>query len=335
MTATILYANVTNTSGIRNVAVTASHDASTSMATIEAINTTLTLGDLVTVDMGYSTNHQTVFTGYVKQIDRKTPDTVYSITCADVMTRAMDYFIASSDPENPLKYRNIKAEELIRQLMLLAGLSNFTASDSTFTFGVQNEFEVNMVPVFEYCRAISDNLTWAIWADDAGMVHFENRKPYPMSGSVSQPGWVNDPSPTFSFSDIISLDSAITTSEKNLRNRVVIYGSGAVHAEAFRDVSNLPAGFYKTSVLGAGDLIDDQTLAQTIADYNLDLFCRYTEQMRLTIVGDPSLRARMVVGSGTNDLGITGTWYVELCDHALSSNGYVTTLGLRRMPVAT
>lgn len=337
MTARKLYASVTNTSGIQTVAVTASQDTSTAMATIEAISTTLTLGDAVTIDMGYTDDHQTVFTGYVKQIDKRSPETVYSITCADVMTRAMEYFVAASDPNNVLKYSHIKAEDLIQDLMSKAGLNSFTSPyPSTFTFGISQAFEVNLVPVFDYCRAIADNLTWAIWADESGTIHFENRKPYPMEAGVDQPGWVaDDTSPSYTFYDTISVDVAITTSEKNLRNRVVVYGAGDVHAEAHRDVSVLPAGFYKTSVLGAGELVDDNTLAQNIADYNLDLFCRYTEQIRVTIVGDPSLRCRTVINANSAELGITGIWYVEMCDHSLSKGGYITSLGLRRMPVAS
>jgi hypothetical protein len=336
MTARRLYASVTGCSGIRNVAVTESHDASTAMCTIETENTTLTLGDSVSVNMGYSDDHQGLFTGYVKQIDKRSPETIYTITCADVMTRAMDYFIASDDPLAPLKFKGIKAEELIRQLMAKAGLTNYTSTDSSFTFGISKEFEVNLVPVFDYCRAIADNLTWSIWADSSGTVHFANRKPYPMTGSLQQPGWVNDTtSPSFSFNDVISVDMSITTSEKNLRNRVVVYGSGDIHATASRNVSALPNGFFKTSVLGAGEMVDDQSLAQSIADYNLDLFCRYTEQVRVTIIGDPSLRARTIIGSSATKVGISGNWYVEMCDHSLSSSGYVTSLGLRRMPVAT
>jgi len=338
MTAKRLYASVTNTSHIQSVAVTSSQDTSTSMATIEAETSSLTLGDYVTVDMGYTDNHEVVFTGYVKQIDKRTPESLYSITCADVMTRAMDYFIAASDPDNPQKFRNIRAEDFIEELMSQAGLNDFTCPiPSSFTFGVTREFEVNLVPVYEYCRAICDNLTWAIWADSTGTVHFENRKPYPMDAGVNQPGWPpagDTTTPDFTFTDVISLDMALTTSEKNLRNRVVVYGAGDIHAEASREVAELPADFYKTSVLGAGEMVDSQSLAQQIADYNLDLFCRYTEQIRVTLAGEPSLRCRDIVGASAERLGILGTWFVEMCDHSLSKAGYVTSLGLRRMPEA-
>jgi hypothetical protein len=338
MPAKVLFYTATNCLKIRSITITNSHDTSTAIATIDCITTTLTLGDQVEVDMGYTDNHQVIFRGYVKQIDHRAPENVYTITCSDVMTRAMDFFIASSNPLEPLSFGNITAEELIRQLMQKAGLDNFSCPvPSQFTFGVEQKFEVNLVAVFEYCRAIADNLTWALWADENEIIHFENRKPYVMTeaSTLHQPGYSDDPAPTFTVDDVLSLDMGITTSEKNLRNRIVVYGEGDIRAEAKKTVSALPAGFYKTSVLGAQGLIDTSNTAQKIADYNLELFCRYTEECRVTLVGQPSLRCRTVVGSNAATLGITGTWYVAACEHAISSGGYITGLGLRRMPKAT
>ncbi len=338
MTIKKLYANVTNTSGIKSVSINESHDNSSTIATIDASTTTLTLGDAVVIDMGYTDNHQTLFTGYVKQIERPNPTGDYSITCNDVLVRAMEYFIVSENPNSPLSYSNITAEELVRQLLLLAGLSSYTYDTTFFTFGVANPFEINLVMAYDYIKTICDLLTWSVWADSSGQVHFENRKPYPMVNVApenAQPGWAADAPTGFTMTDGISIEMGITTSEKNLRNKIVVYGSGGISAHAERSVSLLPAGFFKTSVLGATDLVTDQTTAQNIADYNLDLFCRYTEQVRVAMIGDPSLRARTVISASASLLGLTGDWYVNTCEHSLSSTGYTTALGLRRMVKAT
>jgi hypothetical protein len=333
-----IYMLATGCSEVRSINVTTSHDTSSSMATIDCVNTSLTLGDSISIEGGYEDDREVIFTGYVKQIDRKVPENVYSITCADAMTRAIDYFIASSNPMEPLKFRNISAENLISTLMSQAGLTNFYCpTPSNFTFGVQNEFEVNLVPVFEYCRAISDNLTWSIYAEPSGRIVFRNRKPYPMVDEYpenTQPGWSADPTPTLSFDDTVSIDMGVTTSEKNLRNRVVVYGNEGIYAEAKKEVAELPDNFYKTAVLGAPGLIDTTSLAQSIADYNLELFCRYTEQARVTMIGNPHYRCREVVTADADKLGLTGTWYIDMCEHNLSSAGYITSIGIRRMPKA-
>lgn len=336
MAAKRLYCTITNSSGIISVVVAESHDGSSANATFEVTTTSLDIGDLVEIDLGYTDNHSQVFRGYVKQINRQVPNNTYSILASDVMIRAMDYFIAESNPEQPLKYSNISAESLIGSLMAKAGLTNYDGQTSYFTFGVQKEFEINLVPVFEYCRAIADNLTWTIWADSNGQIHFRNRKPYVMVNEYpenTQPGWQADSNTTgYVLYDYLSLDQDVSTSEKNLRNRVVVYGSESLHAEASRSVSMLPPGFYKTAVLSnSAGMIDTTELAQKIADYNLDLFCRYTEEFRVTVLGDPILRARTCIDTDLTRLGISGLWYVANCEHVLNSGGYTCALSLRRM----
>jgi len=334
MAARKLYATITNCSGIKSVSVNSSHDNSSTVANFEVVSTSLTLGDAVTVDMGYTDDHQVIFTGYVKQIEHQVPENTYTILCNDVMVRAMEYFIASDSPASPLKYQNKTAESLVGDLMAKAGLTNYTYDVTLFTFGVTKEFEVNLVMVFDYCNAIADLLTWSLWADSVGTVHFENRKPYPMVNEYPenvQPGWQVDTVEALTIIDTMCLEISDTTSEKNLRNKVVVYGTGEIAANASRVVSLLPAGFYKTAVLGATEIVDDQATAQNIADYNLDMFCRYTQQVRATLVGNPSLRARKVHHVASTKLGVDANFYVSQCEHSLSSSGYTTSLGLRRM----
>lgn len=325
-----LYYTATGCSNILNISVSTSHEMSTATAIITTESTTLTLGDTVTIDIGYSDNHKEIFTGHVKQIERNVPEDVYSIMLNDVMIRAIDYFIASSSPANPLTFQNIAAESLVQQLMALPGLTNYTYDATYFTFGITSSFEINLVSVFDFCRMVADVLTWNLWADSAGQIHFENRKPYVMTGTSGQPGDVADTPTGYTVTDSTALEIGYDSSDKDLRNRIVVYGGSDMSAEASRSVSSLPAGFYKSAVLMLG-MVDEQGLLQTTADYNLDLLCRITETVNVVVLGDPDLSSRTVISCNTTKPALTGDWYVYGCEHRIGQTGYVCNLDLRRM----
>jgi hypothetical protein len=331
-----LYGSVTSTSDLLNIIVSSSHDSPVTTANIEARSTSLTLGDTVTVNLGYTDDHEQVFRGYVKQIVRKVPNNTYQITAYDELVRAQDYFIASSNPAEPFKRKNIAAEDLVRDLVALAGLTNYDHQDTSFVFGVQNEFEVNLVSVYDYVRTICDTITWNFWADQDGTINFKNRKPYVMMGDTGQPGDIADTPTGYTMyvgganSDVLDINH--TVSEKSLRNRVVVYGTEGVYAEAKAASSVLPDGFYKSAVLAMSQIIDTQGLAQDIANYNLDLLNRITQTISATILGNPSVYSRSVIEvDDAYSLSIDGNWYVFGRDHQWNSQGFVTNIDLRRM----
>ena len=327
-----LYASVTGISNIDTININTTHDSSTTTAVVSCGSHSLTIGDAVTIDMGYSTSHGVLFTGYVKQIDRQVPNDLWTIQLNDVMIQAIDYFVAATDPNAPLTYQNITAETLVGNLMALAGLTNYTYEATSFTFGVNDKFEINQVAVHDYCRTISDLLTWNLWADGSGQVHFENRKPYVMLGTSGQPGDTVADVPngiTITDSDILSISYMKDT--QKLRNRIVVYGNQGVFAEAKVSSPYLPVGFYKTAVLAAPGLIDTNAIAQTTADYNLVLLNRLTEAVSLEIVGNHNFAARTVTTLNSTKMGLsTGNWYVFACQHNHSSAGFITGLELRR-----
>ena len=88
-----LYISVTDTSNIISCTINDSHQAQTSTAFINAINTNLTLGDHVTIYMGYEGNYKKRFTGYVKAIEVKEPEKFYSITCANKIENSKKEFL--------------------------------------------------------------------------------------------------------------------------------------------------------------------------------------------------------------------------------------------------
>ena len=89
-----LYASATGLTNIFDVSVTENHGAATATAMITAKSTTLSLGDAIAVDIGYTTDHGVIFNGFVKQIERSVPDDVIVITASDELIKAVDFYVA-------------------------------------------------------------------------------------------------------------------------------------------------------------------------------------------------------------------------------------------------
>jgi len=159
-----LDARVTNTSNLLSINVTQSHDAACSITNFTCKDTTLDIGDAVDVELGFDGSTTKVFSGYVKQKEKSTPNGVYTLVAHDVMTRAVDYFIVSNNPETGYVYRNITAHNLIRTVLQMAGLSSFDFDNTYFTFGIETDVEVNLVSSYDYSRMIADIIAWKVWA---------------------------------------------------------------------------------------------------------------------------------------------------------------------------
>ena len=72
-------------------------------------------------------------------------------------------------------------------------------------------------------------------------------------------------------------------------------------------------------------------MADDSASYNLALYNRLTEAIRLDILGNPTIRARDTVNVEEWFTGITGNWFVYSCSHRMDeSGGYTTQLRLLR-----
>lgn len=339
MTDKTLYCTATGATNISSVTVSQAHESATAIATINCINFSGTLGDSITVNMGYSTNNGRTFRGYVKRVEKTSPEGVYTISANDALTRAVDYFIVSTNPEHGYTYRNITAEDLIATVLGMAGLSSFDFDTTYFTFGINNDVEVNLVSSYDYSRMISDIIAWMVWADSDGVIHLANRKPYPMFGDSGQPGDNPDSSiATITDSQILSFN--LSKNDKDLRNKIVIYGAENLYADAQQATSYdpisdsyeqvLPAGFYKAAVL-ASPLIDNQGFAQDAANYNLDMMNRVVYELNITVEGDHIYEARSCVTlDSTSYSTYNGLWYIFQCDHSLNSSGYQTNMVLRR-----
>lgn len=314
-----LYADITNTSGVISANITSTYTNATDVAIIKASSTSLGIGDAIAVDMGYSDNHAQLFTGYVKKIEREYPDNVYTITAYDVMTRAVDYFIASTNPDAPFKRSQIAAEDLIEQLLALAGLTNYQGDTTNFIYGYTVPVEVNLVGCYDFCKQLAELVAWHLYADQNGKVWFVDRKPYPVGGDSSS-GTITKPS---------VLNAVYTESDDDIRNRIVVYGANGIYAEAKASSPYLPAGFYKTAVMSAS-FIDRQWVADDAASYNLAKWNRLRSSLSLSILGNPNIASREIWTVATLPIVSSTDWFVYSLEHSLNSSGYITNMELRK-----
>lgn len=315
-----LYATATGLSNILSVQLVDSHVAQVANATIIAETSNVSIGDSITIALGYESSYNTLFTGYVKAVERKEPTRLYTISASNVLIRAMDYFIVASDPENTFTRQNIQAETLVGDILALAGITNYTSETTSFTFAIHTPLEVNITAAYDYAKFISSLLAWNLYGDKNGLVHFVDRKPYVMPGDSSL-GTIGDATLT---------EISYMVSEKDLRNRIVVYGAGDIKAEAKASSPYLPSGFYKSVLVAAPDVIDTQNMANISASYNLTAYNRLTKRLTLTVVGNSSYEARQVYTIDKSDLGATGDWYVYGITHDWSSTGYTTSLDMRQ-----
>lgn len=316
--ASTLTASASGCSNILSVVVSDSFVASTSTATIICVGTSKGIGDSISVSLGYTGNNQTVFSGYVKSVDRKEPERLYTITAANVLIRAVDYFLASTNPNNPFTRDHIKVEALVEDLMNEAGLSSFSGGNTGLTLGINTEVEVNLVSAYDYSKFLAGLVAWQLYADNSGTVNLKNIKPYSTGGGSAA---------TLNDSNITNIN--YSRSDRDLRNRVVVYGDEGVFAEAKSASPYLPGGFYKSTVIATPGVGLTNFYAQKAANFNLSLLNRLTKRISVSIIGDPGIECRDEVTVNKSDIGVTGNWRVYSIEHSWSNTGYITNMELR------
>lgn len=319
MTTKHLYATASPLTGIIGVTVQNSHAAATGQATIQCTGLGgASIGDSITVDLGYTTDHGDIFTGFIKEISYDVPSKVYTIACMDEMIRAVDFFVAPTNPEEASSWSNISAEDLVGNVMALAGLTNYDYDTTNFTFAVNGDKqEVKMVTVYDFCKGIADLLAYSLWYDD-GVVYFKDRKPYYTAGDILT-----------TITDDMILSGSYRTSVKDLRNRIVVWGSEGIYADADAAAAedSLPDGFYKT-VLFSHPMIDTVDSAQKAADYNLAKLNHLSRSITLSVLGEHIYKCRTNVHL-TSDYFPDQDLYLFSVNHSWSQAGYTCELDCR------
>lgn len=278
-----------------------------------------TLNDYITIDMGFDGSTGEIFQGFIDSIGSTRRPGVYEITGRDVLKRAIDHFIVTTDLENPWSRSNISAESLVRDLLAEAGITGYSGDTSNFTFGVQGPAEFQIVSSWDAVERICMIIAWRCYARD-GTVYFQNLQPEP-SGAATKNLRVGE------SGNITNIKYEFSTD--NLRNKIVVFGKEGIYAEASASSPYLPAGFYKTAIVSS-ELIDLQSMADDAADYNLALYNRLTEVASCDLIGMYDVRARDTINIREHFTGITGNWFVYSATHRLDQNGYTTQLHLTR-----
>jgi hypothetical protein len=328
-----LYQSINGVSGVESIDVSETHSGSCSNASVVCQSTTLSIGDSLVIDAGYTDNHGTIFSGFVKQISYSIPEKMYTIQGQDAMIRAVDYFIAADTPDSTFKRSDIAAEELVEQVLELAGITSYDYQATYYVCAVNGTTaEVSLVTAYDYCRSIADLIAWNLWADRTGTIQFRNRKPYVMTGTSGQPGDVADSPIAVGISDEPGnrnlLTITYTEDEGDLRNKIVVWGTEGVSYTASASSPYLPSGFYKT-ILFSNTIIGNSDAAQKTANYNLALYNHLTKQVSVSVVGDYRFEARKTVNLYEEVLGIDQQAYIYSARHNWSKEGYICSMELR------
>lgn len=313
-----LYASISGVTGVINIDLIEGFKSFSRTCNIECDSTTLALGDSISVDMGYADDHDVVFTGVVKKINKSRPNNTTKITCFDELIKTSDYFMVSEDPEVPFTRTNIDARDLVEDLLNEASVTSFVADPVTFIF---TEPEFNLVSVADAINQINGIIAWHIWCDEDGIVRYADRRPYVMEGD----------SPVFTFTTGSSgniVTNEYTRSEENLRNKVVVYGFEDIYAEASAVSPYLPAGFYKTAVV-ASPLITFSGQAQLSAEYNLELYNRLDRMVSCEALGNPHVHVNSIVTVTEAHTGVSGDWFIYNISHSLGEGGYTMKMVLK------
>lgn len=368
-----LYGHVTGgstLSEIESIVITNGYSQTSSVATIICGDVTgANLNGTISINIGYTDNHQNVFKGRIKQIVKNRPDGLATVVCKDTLIDAADFFIVSDNPDNPLTYDHITAQDLVGALLALAEITAYSASvPLTFTFGTEEPTKFNFISSMDAASGIAALLAWHIYADD-GTVYFTDVKPYFRTGTdknleYGSGGHTDDQishifcnDGSLTVADLVTygdpLQAGISTipisetiktidrtySDEKIRNRIVVFGNTSdIHAEASAGNANLPAGFLKTMVIST-TAIQTLDMAQKCADFNLTLLNRLTETMTLEVMGNSSIKPRDFcivsddfVGTRLLDTGNTKLrgWFVETINHTWGKDGFITKLTLVR-----
>jgi hypothetical protein len=318
-----LYHNVPSCTGVSSIRINESFGSTVSQAQIECYDTSLELGDAISFNMGYVSDNGKIFTGYVMGLERSLPGAKTTITCEDILCRAVDFYMASDNPDEPWHRHNIKTEDLIEALLNEAGITNYTHNiPLSVTWGINAKgVEFNLTSCWIAMKTVIDALAWHIYADRNGQVHLTDDHPYVEGGDTPSYSWNS------ANGDMLAVTYRSNTDD--LRNRVVVYGLNNLTASASAISPYLPIDYYKTAVI-ATIIIDSASVAQQTANLNLARFNRLTDSASIQVEGNWNIQPRQFCTAVDTYTGISGDWFISQVEHSMSDSGYTCALTLTR-----
>lgn len=322
--ARILYYDVRvggNPVNAMNIEVTEGHKQASARCSFEVTDITgIVVNQSITVDLGYNSAHGQIFVGSVDTITEARMPGTYTIEGRDVLKRAMEHFLVTTNIDHPWSRSNISAEGLVRDLLREAGITSYSGAATGFTFGTTHPAEFNLMSSWDAISQICNILAYNCYAEN-GVVYFQRVTPEP--GPVA--------SKTITVGNVGTLTHIEYTYDvSNLRNRVVVFGRSPIYAERHVASPYLPAGFYKTAIVSS-ELINTQSMADQSAQYNLNLYNRLTESMGVEFEGDHTVRCRDTVEVTEPFTEMAAErWFVFSATHRLHEGGYTTQLNLTK-----
>lgn len=269
------------------------------------------LGKTASISIGLnSATH--IFSGTIGEIGYTRLPGVSSVVVSNILDRAQKHYIVTSSLEEPWTRNNISAQDLVRDLLQLAGITNYVGWTSSFTFGVTSPVEFNLLSSLDAITQINNILATNIYAI-GDTVYWDQIQPVPGTSVKT-------------YSSFVSVNYTYGTTD--LRNKVVVFGKPPIYAEASAESPHLPPGFYQTAIVSS-ELINEQSMADQSVVYNLNLYNKLTEELRVEIEGDPTINVRDTVTIANTGIGADGDWFVYSVKHAFAET-FLTTLFLRR-----
>lgn len=304
-----------------SVEVSEGHKQVTARCSIETEDITgITLNDPITIDIGYDGSHGVIFVGYVDEIVETRMPGTYQIEGRDILKRAIEHYLVTTDIENPWSRKNIAAEDLVKDLLHEAGITSYVGDTSNFTFGVKCDAEFNLMSSWDAIRTICHIIAYNCYAEN-GVVYF--KRVFPVPAAIADHSFI-----VGNLGNLLMAEYVYNTD--NLRNRVVVFGRDGIYADKKADSPYLPAGFYKTAIV-SNELIDTQSMANRSATYNLNLYNRLTEAFRVEVEGNVSVRCRDTVAiTEPFTEQSADKWFVYTVSHRLDDDGYKMSLSLTR-----
>jgi len=277
----------------------------------------LSIGDSIEVSIGYDSSSGKIFEGYVQNITSERMPGYHTIEAEDIVIKAVEHLIVSTDLDNPFTRTNITAEDLVRDLLIEAGIVNYAGGVTGFTFATgEIPVEFQLTFAWDAIQMIADVVAWHCYADEDGLVHFADIDPTPgVSVATLDTGAAGE-----------IIQSNKSTSTDNLRNKVVVFGIPPITSVDSAASPHLPADFFKTAVVSS-TLIDTQAMADTTAEYNLAKWNKLTENVSLDALGDYKIHARDTVTVDEAFSGVAGDWFVFAITHTFA-DAYTMRLNL-------
>lgn len=317
--------------------------------------------DKVVIELGYNSVHRTVFTGFVDTIDFDEEEKIYIVNCRDVLKKAVDtYFIQevafgidvdsstyyystysnlnggtftqhiysslsalnTNHPETTGNYSNegVRAEAVVQWILAMTGLregSEIQVDSTNFWIGDITPAKFHLTSAYDAVMQIADLIGWYIFADESGVARFKKRPRNPSGFPQWSYDSINNPYNIFSVKS--------STTNTDLRNYVEVRGHNGI-----RHVARAPSPFIGNTpyrgVLISNELIDTPSIASFVANRVLADLNRLKLTINIEADGNPFLRPGDTVQVRTST--IDGMFLVESVEHAISAEGFFTSLVL-------